>query len=408
VSVRDTGDATASGPLAELLQDEGVELRRGESALGDTEGFDLAVISPGIDAKAPLARAFSEKGVPVLGEIEFADRFNDKPIVAITGTNGKTTTTEIVERILNANGQKTDAAGNYGKAYSEVVLEGACDVITLEVSSFQLEGIVDFRPDISVWLNFAPDHLDRYASVGDYRAAKLRIFENQTASDFAVVNSRDELGALVPQTVSFSAFDESGDYTLRGREIFFEGAPVFDYSACRLRGTHNAENLMAAIAVGRLRGIPFAACEKAVADYEPPPHRSELVATVDGREYINDSKATNLHALEQSLLSQPEPVILIAGGKEKGLPFDSLAGIVSENATHVIAIGEIRESLAAAWSAVVPCETAESLEEAVYAARDRAGPGQTILFSPGTSSFDMFRNYEERGNAFREITSNLQ
>lgn len=409
MSLRDDGRSPMEDALRARLAAEGIEIREGDAATGDIEGIDLAVLSPGIDAKAPLARAFSDKGILLIGEIEFADRFNEKPVIAITGTNGKTTTTELIERILNANGQATVAAGNYGRAYSEVVLSFPdCDVITLEVSSFQLETIVDFRPHISVWMNFAPDHLDRYAGVAEYRAAKMRIFENQTEDDFAVVNARDGLGALVPRTITFSAFDDTADYHLRGSEILYREEPVCDFAACRLRGTHNAENLMAALAVGNIRGIPFPAMEKAVEDYTPPPHRSELVATIDGHEFINDSKATNLHALAQALRSQPQPVVLIAGGKDKGLPFEELRDLVAAKASHVVAIGEIRNAIVAAWSPGVACEAADSLADAVAKARAAAGAGQTILFSPGTSSFDMFRGYEDRGEAFRGIITRIQ
>ena len=408
VSVRDNGARPLAAELQGALDNAGIELLRGDDALEGAEGFDLAVLSPGIEEHAPLVRAFTEKGVSLFGEIEFADRFNQKPVVAITGTNGKTTTTELVEKILAANGQKAVAAGNYGRAYSDVVLTGDYEVVALEVSSFQLEGVVDFRPGISVWLNFAPDHLDRHEDVADYRNAKLRIFGNQTADDYAVINHREDVGEIAPEIVTFSAFEEGGDFSMIGKEIMFRGEPVCDFGACRLRGTHNAENLMAAMAVGWLRGIPFPDMESAVLDHAVPPHRCELVATVDGCEYINDSKATNLHALEQSLRSQPEAVVLIAGGKDKGLGFEVLADLVAERTTHVVAIGEIRDALVEAWSGKASCEAAADLEDAVQMARQAASAGQTILFSPGTSSFDMFSGFEERGNAFRILTSTLQ
>ncbi|MEM7146524.1 MAG: UDP-N-acetylmuramoyl-L-alanine--D-glutamate ligase [Verrucomicrobiota bacterium] len=408
VCVRDTGEGSALAETAAMLEGEGIGMMVGEAALAEAGGCDLAVISPGVDHRSALAGVFLGAGVGVIGEIEFADRHMDCPVVAITGTNGKTTTTELVAEVLNGCGQRTVAAGNYGLAYSDVVLSGeSYDVVTLEVSSFQLEGIVDFRPSVSVWLNFAPDHLDRYAGVEEYREAKLRIFENQTEEDSAVVNYRDGLGDLKARTITFSAFTTGADFVFEDGRIVYGGEAVCDFGATRLRGTHNAENLMAALAVGRLRDLSWDAMSEAVRAYTPPPHRCELAATIGGREYINDSKATNLHALEQSLLSQGEPVVLIVGGKDKGLPFGEIADTVAGRATAVVAIGEIRDEIVREWSGSVSCEAAEGMEAAVRMATAAAAPGQSILFSPGTSSFDMFSGYEERGECFKGVLTKL-
>ncbi|MFV1993854.1 MAG: UDP-N-acetylmuramoyl-L-alanine--D-glutamate ligase [Verrucomicrobiales bacterium] len=409
ISVRDNGSRGVDSATRASLHSSGIELLEGDAALESAAACDLAVLSPGVDPRSALACAFTDAGVPLVGEIEFADRFNDRPVVAITGTNGKTTTTEIVARILSAGGQRSVAAGNYGRAFSDVLLSlESYDVITLEVSSFQLESIVDFRPRISVWLNFAPDHLDRYKDLEEYREAKLRIFENQRADDFAVINVRDEVGAIAPAVTTFSAFEGSGDYRLEGAEILFREEPICDFGSIRLRGRHNAENLMAALEVGRLRGLSFPEMERAVSDYTPPAHRGEWVGNVAGHDFINDSKATNLHALEQSLRSQREAVVLIAGGVEKGLDFASISAAVKQKVSHVVAIGECRGSILAAWAATVACESAEGLEEAVSQAVAAAAPGQTVLFSPGTSSFDMFKSYEERGDFFRDIVNRQQ
>lgn len=408
VCVRDTGDGEALAETEAFLRGEGIAMVTGERALRETGGCDLAVISPGVDHRSALARLFLDAGVEVLGEIEFADRHMGCPVIAITGTNGKTTTTELVAGVLNGCGQRTVAAGNYGLAYSDVVLSGeSYDIVTLEVSSFQLEGIVDFRPRVSVWLNFAPDHLDRYAGIEEYREAKLRIFENQTSEDAAVVNSRDSLEGLKARTLTFSAFTTGADFVLDEGRIVYDEELVCDFAKTRLRGMHNAENLMAALAVGHLQNLSWEAMSEAVQTYTPPPHRCELAARVGGRDYINDSKATNLHALEQSLLSLPEPVVLIAGGKDKGLPFRDLAETVGKRATAVVAIGEIRNEIVRDWSGSVVCQSAESLEMAVEMATKAAAPGQTILFSPGTSSFDMFNGYEERGECFKGVLTKL-
>jgi len=399
VSVFDSGEQAAFAA-------EGVSTHLGADALRAAIDSDLAVISPGIDLAAPLAQRFVLAGVPIIGEMEFAYRLaGGVPIVGITGTNGKTTTTELVERILTRNGQRSVAAGNYGVPLSEVLTSGErYAVFTLEVSSFQLEAIEEFRCDVAVWLNFAPDHLDRYASVEEYRAAKLRIFENQTASDWAVVDARERFapGTIKARTLTFSAHAQGADYTLRdGAQIVCPGGDEVDLRGLKLRGTHNAENLMAALAVGHTRGLATAEMVAAIADYTPPRHRCELVRRLDAVDYINDSKATNLHALESSLVAQGGiPLVLIAGGKEKGLPFQRLRKVVAQCATNVVLIGEIRQRVAAEWGEEIPCKVAGSVEEAVSLARDLAEAGGAVLFSPGTSSFDMFTGYAARGDAF--------
>ena len=332
----------------------GVTAHLGAEAMAAPVEFDLAVISPGIDLASDLAQRFSAAGVRIIGEMEFAYQFaGGVPIVGITGTNGKTTTTELVEAILSNNGQPSVACGNYGVPLSEVLTSGeGYSAYTIEVSSFQLEAIEDFRCDVAVWLNFAPDHLDRYAGVGDYRAAKLRIFENQAESDWAVVDAREQFapGTVRAQALTFSAHTDSADYTLRQGSIICPGGDEVDMRDLKLRGTHNAENLMAALAVGHARGLATDGMVAAIADYTPPRHRSELVRTLGGVDFINDSKATNLHALESSLLAQGGvPLVLIAGGKEKGLPFQRLRKVVAQCATNVVLIGEIRERVAAEW-----------------------------------------------------------
>jgi len=385
---------------------EGVTVHLGAQALQGPTDFDLAVISPGIDLRSELARRFSAAGVRIIGEMEFAYRHTaGVPIVGITGTNGKTTTTELVETILTGCGQRSVAAGNYGVPLSEVITSGETySVFTVEISSFQLEAIEEFRCEVAVWLNFAPDHLDRYAGIEEYRAAKLRIFENQSATDWAVLDARERFapGTVKSQTLTFSAYSEGADYTLRdGVEIVCPGGEGVDMRGLKLRGTHNAENLMAAIAVGHTRGLATADMAAAIAGYTPPRHRCELVRTLGGVDYINDSKATNLHALESSLVAQGGvPLVLIAGGKEKGLPFQRLRKVVAQRATNVVLIGEIRERVAAEWGGEIPCKLAGSVEEAVSLARDLAEVGGAVLFSPGTSSFDMFTGYAERGDAF--------
>lgn len=409
VTLLDSGPSHALAAPAAELQAEGIEVVLDASAPPAGERYDLAVISPGIDPSWPLPMAFAASGVTVIGEIEFAWRLQDKPVVAITGTNGKSTTTELVARLLTAGGFRTLPAGNHGRAFSDVLWAGdEIDVHTLEVSSFQLETIESFRPRVGLWMNFAPDHLDRHPSLEAYFQAKARLFENQGEGDTAVIKLEDRRpDTPAGRTVTFSAHSEGADYGYKDGWITHRGEQVLDFSATRLRGRHNAENLMAALAAGRALGVEWEVMEAAARDYRAPRHRCELVAVVEGREFINDSKATNLHALESCLRALPEPVVLIAGGKDKGLDFTPMRGLVSRMATHVLAIGQLRPHLESAWGGAVPVEACESLEAAVARGLAVSRPGQVVLLSPGTSSFDMFKGYEDRGECFVQAVHRL-
>lgn len=282
------------------------------------------------------------------------------------------------------------------------------DVMTVEVSSFQLEEIRTFRPTVAVWLGFAPDHLDRYPTLQSYFDAKARIFENQTADDWAVVNLLDKLPPLKARRITFSAYERGGDFDLRDAVIHFQGKPVLKLSDTTLRGSHNAENLMAALAVGLTRGLDFAQMLPPLCEYRALPHRCELVRTLDGVDFVNDSKATNLDSLEKALAGETRKVVLIAGGKDKGFEFDSVTDLVAEKCRCAVLLGEMAERIERLWSRRVPCMNAgRSLEKAVHTARSQARSGDIVLFSPGTSSFDMFRNYADRGNQFRQIVQSL-
>src|SRR3954453_13749854 len=323
------------------------------------------VLSPGIDPVSSLARNFSSRGIDTISELELGWCSCEMPVMAVTGTNGKTTTTELLAQMLNACGQRTIACGNIGKPLSEVAREKQpLDVLTVEVSSFQLEAIRTFRPSISIWLNFAPDHLDRYRSVADYRAVKLRIFENKTEHDVAVVNAAEVLPTIRPCRIPFSAYSNRADFRLSDGAIVYENQPVLRLADTKLRGLHNIENLMASLAVGVGRGLPFAQMVAAIRDYEPRPHRCEFVRALDGVEYVNDSKATNLDAVEKALAAQTKPVVLIAGGKDKGFTFEELRPLVKEKVRSTILIGEMAERIAQDWNDVTQCDRAGSLAEA--------------------------------------------
>lgn len=370
--------------------------------------IDLGVLSPGIDPSVPLVRQLHAEQVPVIGEIELASRFCDKPIVAITGTNGKSTTTELVAAVLEAGGKRTEACGNIGKPFSDVVRNSEkLDVITLEVSSFQLETIETFRPRIALFLNFAPDHLDRYKSMEEYWRAKLRIFENQGPEDYAVVNAGLDLPPLAARRITIHAYGKEADYTFRDGWLCRGDEKIVRQSETSLTGPHNAENQLAALAVGDLYGIDRATVLGVLAGYKALPHRCELVRELDGVAYVNDSKATNLHSLESALQGMAVPCVLIAGGKDKGFDYAAIRDLVGRHVADAVLIGEAQSRMVEAWGQRTRCHRAQDLAEAVAAARRLARKGQTVLLSPGCSSYDMFKNFEERGRVFRDLVRDL-
>lgn len=401
----------SAGPEAFAGMPAGVEIHpNATEADGNALVSDLLVVSPGIDTFGSYVAAFSAQAGEVVGEVELAARYFNGRIIGITGTNGKTTTTELVERILAHAGLGGTACGNYGTPFTEVVLQAnPPEVVSLELSSFQLETIRSLHPVVAIWLNFAPDHMDRYPTVESYRAAKLRIFENQTTADTAVVRAGEGLSGLVARLVTFSTTDSSANWYSSGKTIEHQGETWLDMDRdTALRGLHNAENTMAAFAACKALGISPKIMREALHGYAPPPHRCELIRTLDGVEYLNDSKATNLHALESALRSQTRPVVLIAGGKEKGLDYSPVVPLLTDKALAAVTFGQISRPLAALFSQAVPCEPVATLADAVTAARSLAPRGSTILLSPGTSSFDQFSGYEQRGNAFRDLVHQLR
>ncbi|MGI8956033.1 MAG: UDP-N-acetylmuramoyl-L-alanine--D-glutamate ligase [Chthoniobacterales bacterium] len=403
-------DSAPEEKLAGLdqLRAKGVYLLCGPAAEEDPAVYDLGVLSPGIDPELPLGRNFSRKNIPSIGELELGWQFCNVPVIGITGTNGKTTTTELISQMLNACGHPTVACGNIGKPLVEAAREKEdYAALTVEVSSFQLETIREFHPEITVWLNFAPDHLDRYRSIREYRGAKLRIFENQTADDTAVINVAEELPGLRAKVTTFSAWTNGGDFSLGDGWIVYRQQPVLNLAKAQLRGPHNAENMMAALAVGRARGLSFEEMVPPLRAYRAQLHRLEFIRAIAGVDYINDSKATNLDALEKALLSATKPIVLIAGGKEKGFAFDSIAPLVERKVRHAVLIGEIAAGVAHDWREATECELASSLGSAVERAQAAAREGEIVLFSPGTSSFDMFKSYADRGDQFRALVRGL-
>jgi UDP-N-acetylmuramoylalanine--D-glutamate ligase len=393
--------------LAERLRPMGI--RSEIEAWNFTPGrFDLGVLSPGIDPKVPLVTQLRQERVPLIGEIELAWRFCSQPVVAITGTNGKSTTTELIAAVFNAGGRRTEACGNIGKPFSDVVRQlDTLDVITLEVSSFQLETVESFRPQIAVFLNFAPDHLDRYANLEEYLAAKQGIFLNQTEEDYAVVNPDVPLPGLRARTTTIHAYGREADYVFRDGWLCRGSEKILEQATTRLRGPHNAENQLAALAVADIYGIGRRHSLAALRAYQALPHRCEVVRELDGVTWVNDSKATNLHSVESALPGMNPPCVLIAGGKDKGFDYGSIGKLIAAHVADAILIGEAQPRMVEAWSPHTRCHRAADLEEAVALARRLARSGQTVLLSPGCSSYDMFKNFEERGAIFRALVRDL-
>ena len=366
--------------------------------MGHEVKVDLVITSPGIETRGEFVQSFAQGSGALWGEVELAWRCYSGHTIGITGTNGKTTTTELVRDLVEATGKSCVACGNYGVPLSEVVLyEEVPEVIALELSSFQLETIVEFKPDSVIWLNFSADHMDRYRSLQEYREAKLRIFENLSEKALVVERVGEELPER-GRKISFSS-ECPADWSLRNGDIYCDEEKFLSMGETRLRGLHNAENVMAACAV--IPELTPEIARETLMKYSPPEHRCELVATLNGVEYLNDSKATNLHALESALRSQTGPTILIAGGKEKGLDYGPLAPLLDKKVKLLISFGEIGEALKRIFSEVLACETVTTLDAAVALASRTSEKGDTVLFSPGTSSFDQFKSYEERGAAFK-------
>lgn len=406
VLVRDEGDSPRLRERAAALAEAGVRTELGKEVATDTT-FDLAVLSPGIPPRNPLVVGFHDAHVPVIGELELAASFCECPMVAITGTNGKTTTTELIAAALREAGRAIEVAGNIGTAFTEAVQESAeLDAMVLEVSSFQLETTAAFHPTVSVMLNLTPDHLDHHATMEEYLKAKLRIFANQTAGDVAVVNAAFALpDDLQPAVVTFSAYGLEADYSFAEGVLFARGEAVMPLAETNLFGRHNAENLLAALAAVEAMDVDRAAAVRAFRAYRPQPHRCEPVGEINGVRYLNDSKATNIDALEKALDAMPEPCVLIAGGKDKGLDFSELTELVAKRSRHALLIGQTGPKLYDLWKDALPCERCDDLSAAVDRAAQIAKPGELVLYSPGCSSFDAYANYAERGDHFRRLVA---
>ena len=407
VTMFDESKSPAMQDLTRAWQKRGGMMVTGNSQLSETR-FAAAILSPGVDPQRPVVRQLQQAGVPILGELELGARACLCPIVAVTGTNGKSTTTELIQEIYQVAGKKSVACGNLGRPICEVVpLTKDLDRVVVEVSSFQLESVETFHPKIAVYLNLTPDHLDRYASMKEYGEAKLRLFANQTPQDMAVVQRDLVLSGLKAATITFTAEPSGADYTLREGWLCARGERVCRQEESPLRGPHNAENLLAALAVADADGISREAVKQAFRSYRPLPHRCEVVAVRHGVTWINDSKATNPDAMERAVMGIQGAVILIAGGKDKGFDFSPSRKVLEGKVRAVLLMGEMAEKMEKTWGGYLPCRRVANLGEAVVRAAEMARSGETVLLSPGCSSYDMFKNFEERGEKYRQCVKAL-
>jgi len=378
----------------------------------DAGDFDLVVPSPGV----PPER-YRKRAKRVWGDIELAYRSISAPIIAVTGTNGKSTTVCLLEALLGAAGARARAAGNLGKPALELVGE-PLDFAVLEISSFQLESVETFRPAVAVILNITPDHLDRHASFDDYASAKARLLANQRSTDTAVLNLDDPTVAAFAETASGRVFPfrtrgavSPGACLDAGAAVLCEkgAAPIrISLDAMQLTGLHNRENVLAALAAVYAAGVDPVRAADALASFANLPHRSEFVGQVRGVRYIDDSKATNPGAAIRSLAGFAEDLIWIAGGRDKNLAFEELADAAVKRVRAAVLIGESAKKLEAALAGRVDVYGAASIEEAVRRASELARPGDAVLLSPACASQDQFRNFQERGERFRAAVGELQ
>ncbi|HLX76940.1 MAG TPA: UDP-N-acetylmuramoyl-L-alanine--D-glutamate ligase [Terriglobales bacterium] len=404
------------GEIPKLL-DAGVTVETGGHGERTFRGQDLIVVSPGVPVDVPLLEQARAQGIPVIGEIELAARFLKGRIVAITGSNGKTTTTALTGEVLSMGGWESLVGGNIGTAAISLVDESTDDsYLVLEVSSFQLETVQSFHPLIAVVLNITPDHLDRHNTFQAYVDAKARIFENQTSEDFAVLNADDPTcvglsGRTKARKIWFSRKQEveTGAFLRHSKIVWRDGdeREIMPVSEIKLKGAHNLENVLAAVCAGMLVQTEPSRIRRAVQDFKAVEHRLEYVATVRGVEFYDDSKATNVDATIKALESFPANIHLILGGKDKGSDYTVLKPLLQERARRVYTIGAAAEKIESHLGGIVEVMRAGTLEAAVKRAAASAQAGDVVLLAPACASFDQFENYEHRGRVFKQTVQAL-
>ena len=417
VTVSDTKSGDELRNEIPVLLDHGITVETGGHGERTFRGQDLIVVSPGVPVDAPLLVQARALGEVVIGEIELAAQFWPGPIVAITGSNGKTTTTTLTGEILAAGGLPTLVGGNIGTPAISLAERAKPETVTvLEISSFQLETIQTFRPKIAVVLNVTPDHLDRHRTFEVYVDAKARIFENQQSGDFAVLNEDDPTCVSLAARTRAKVFwfsrlkeVERGAWVREGNILFRDAAQqheVMPVSEIPLKGAHNLENVLAAVCAGALMGCAPEKIRQAVRDFKAVEHRLEFVATIRGVDYYNDSKATNVDATIKALESFPENIHLILGGKDKGSDYTVLNELLRQRVKRVYTIGAAAAKIESQIKNVEVVH-AETLENALRKANAVAQPGDVVLLAPACASFDQFKSYEHRGKVFKEIVGAL-
>ncbi len=381
-------------------------------------GYDLLLLSPGVPPELPWIAAAQDAGIPVWGELELASHFFTRPLIAVSGTNGKTTTTTLVGELLRASGLKPLVGGNIGTpAVSLLSRQEDADFLVLEVSSFQLDTAPNFHPQAAALLNISPDHLDRYADFPAYTASKAGLFRNQEFGDLKVLNYDDPavrpLGEGGGRAFYFSSAQplKEGAWLENGAlRIFLPGKldEFFALQKIRLPGRHNLENVMAALLLALDAGAAAEACRQVLAHFQGLPHRLQWVARIGGVDFYDDSKGTNVGAVARSLTFFEQPVILIAGGRDKDSDFSLLSPLIRQRVKTLVLLGETRELLARTWNGLVPAYLADDMQAAVARARELAAPGEVVLLSPACASFDMFKDYAHRGDTFQRLVEELR
>ena len=405
--------------LKELVDQlpSGVEKHLGGHHGLNLSEIDIGVISPGVPCDSPIAEALYIANVELISEVELAYSVMDIPVIAVTGSNGKSTTTSMIGAILKSAGKKVYVGGNIGAPLCDAV-GGDYDWIVAEISSFQLETVKTFKPKIGLLLNITPDHLDRHKSMKAYTSLKARLFENQDSGDVAILNGQDKtvMGVTLPENIEVYYFCHglmcrSGIWTDNDKAYIQTESPmeeVFSISDLKVLGTHNIENALSAALAGYIAGASIYAIRSAVTSFTGLRHRMELVSVVDNVSYYNDSKATNIDATVKSLTAFDKNVILIAGGSDKGASFKPLAHAIFQNAKAVILLGETASQIEDALGKFEQQVTVASMDEAVAMASSWAVAGDAVLLAPACASFDMYENFEQRGQAFVTAVADLE
>ena len=398
---------------------KGIYLKLGGHNGVDIANVDLVVISPGVPWDSPFLNRIRENGIRIISEVELAFKYIKAPLIAVTGTNGKTTTTTLIGEMLKKDDRNVFVGGNIGNPMCEEVLNGSSsELILSEISTFQMEGIETFKPHISVILNITPDHMDRHKSMTEYIALKKRVFINQNTRDYTVFNMDDKITAALSnegkgERIFFSRIREvdNGAF-VRGNNIIFrrnrKEEIVSTLKDLKIIGVHNIENTLASVAVGGICDIPPRLMREVISEFSGIPHRMEFVREIEGIKFINDSKGTNVGATIKSIESFNEPIILIAGGKDKGSDYLPLKPLIEDRVKFLILIGEAKKKMASVMNGFRNILNAESFEEAVNEAFDKAEKGDVVLLSPACASFDMFRDYQDRGRQFKNIIASWE